>query len=421
MPPRVQQGHLQDLYRSMHSAHHTCRPEHASHWPPNYTAAFSQSQDNLQQLHFSTLDIPGSLLPQFTENLHTQLDLYPDFDGFFFVHEYRGLKGVTCHDGCTAQEVHEAYDVLVEDLNPDLIDINDWWVDIGLEISSPEKVLQWAEEAHGILIEHLLPHLDRRRAVALMRSPAWATDTSSLLYDLAGFRVKPGSYGTPAQVRYINVYTTDKTPTYQLHTGAFKRHRPIEILPDTMPVLLSDIRRLAQMHRYCGYNTTGSQEGCVRVEIRVPLSAAHERLRVFPLALAEDSIIAIDAMVWWSVTVQLIPPCFSSADIQSTREFKYIRTAALHYVLKQFNIAPPVQGIQVQCLRLAAISVWMWNGLVYRLGDDRSWDRLLFRTCALQGPPDPDDSEEEEEEEQEEQEEQEDRLTRAHKRLNLRL
>lgn len=37
----------------------------------------------------------------------------------------------------------------------------------------------------------------------------------------------------------------------------------------------------------------------------------------------------------------------------------------------------------------------MWNGLIYRLGDDRSWHRLLFRTCALQYPSEADDWEEE--------------------------
>ncbi|KAI0091819.1 hypothetical protein BDY19DRAFT_877671, partial [Irpex rosettiformis] len=308
-------------------------------------------------------DIPAPLLGHFARHLRRKLSEFPEFEDVFFVHEYRGLKGVTCHDGAMAQDIFRAYDALTDDLDMDQIHDEDWWVDIGMEICSTGKVLQWAEQGHGLLVEHLLSHLDRRGIRRLMKSQGWATDTSALLYDFAGFRAKPGSYGTPSSVRYINVYTTDKESTYQLHTGSFRRHSPLDILPDAMPNLLRDVTQLTSVYRNCLYNAAGVQEGCARVEVRVPLSAAYDRLRAFPRDLASDTIVVVDAEIWW--------------------EFKYLRTAALRYVFDQFHKAPPTSRLHVQALRLGALSIWMLNANIYRPGD-YAQDKPLFRSCALQ-------------------------------------
>lgn len=67
------------------------------------------------------------------------------------------------------------------------------------------------------------------------------------------------------------------------------------------------------------------------------------------------------------------------------REFKCLRVTALHYVLSAFQEAPPSSQIQVQGLRLAALSVWMLNAMIFR-PPDYSSDRKLSRISALQYP-----------------------------------
>ena len=306
--PRVSQDHLRVIYKCVRSAFQACLPEHTSHWPPTYAAAYALARDQARQLHFSSIDIPATLLSRFVDHLRQKLEEFPEFDEFFFMHEYRGLKGVTCHNGCSGEEILRAFDALTDDLDMELVDMEDWWVDIGMEVCCSGKVLQWVEDGHGLLAEYLLPHLDRAGIRGLMKSKGWATDTSALLYDLAGFRVKPGSRGTPNGVRYINVYTTDKEPTYQLHKGSFRQHSPLDILPDSLPNLLRDVVELSSIYRNCLYNAAGVQDGCARAEIRVPLSAAYDRLRVYPQNLAVDTIVVVDAPVWWQVST-LIQVC----------------------------------------------------------------------------------------------------------------
>lgn len=303
--PCVSQENLRIIYKCVRSAFQSCLPEHTSHWPPTYTTAYALAQDQARRLHFSSIDIPAPHLGDFVDHLRQKLEEFAEFDKFFFVHEYRGLKGVTCHDGSKGQHILQAFDALTDDLNMDLIDMENWWVDIGMEVCCPGKVLQWAEDGHGLLAEYLLPHLDRSGIRGLMGSKAWSRDTSALLYDFAGFRVAPGSRGTLDGVHYINVYTTDKEPTYQLHSGSFRKHKYLDILPDAMPNLLHDVVELATVYRNCRYNAAGVQDGCVRAEIRVPLSAAYDRLRIYPQNLAVDTIVVIDAPIWWQVFIPI--------------------------------------------------------------------------------------------------------------------
>lgn len=284
---------------STRKAFKACCPEHISHWHPNYTTAFEAAKDKTGKLHFSTVDISASLLPRFTERLRRRLHRFPEFEDFFFVTEYRGLKGQTSHDGAEAAGIYGAYDALTVDLNLDDINDNEWFVDIGLELHAPGKVLQWTEDAHGLLMEYLLPNLNRHNTRKLMKSSRWSTDTAALLYDLAGFRVPLGGHPDHDEIRYINVYTTDKGPTYQLHRGAFSYHKPLDVLPDAIHGLLKDVSQLMSIYRHCCYNAAGTQEGCTRLEIRVPLMAAYDRIRVFPRDLARDTVVALDARVWW--------------------------------------------------------------------------------------------------------------------------
>jgi hypothetical protein len=271
-------------------------PHRLSHWPPSYEMAFVQAQDVNMQLHLGTIEIPSNLLTAFTTKLTQYLEQHPNFKDCFFYHEWRGMKGGTAHDGAIGQQVDNAFNSITADLDLTRIIPDDWYADVAMELHAPGKVLMWATGSHPSLLRFLIPNIRDIDVTRLMRSKNWQSDTSALIYSLAGFRSPVSSTISTEGIAYINVYTTEKQPTYQLHYGAFRRHIAQDILPTRLPRLLKDIVQIGNMFGNCRENC---QEGCVRVEVRIPLSNAKEKLRQFSLDLARDSIVVFNAEEWW--------------------------------------------------------------------------------------------------------------------------
>jgi hypothetical protein len=258
--------------------------------------AFVQAQDVNKQLHLGTIEIPSTMLAAFAAKLTEYLEQHPNFKDCFFYHEWRGMKGGTAHDGAIGQQADRAFNSITADLDFTRIIPNDWHADVAMELYAPGKVLMWATDSHPLLLQFLIPNISNDNIARLMRSKNWQSDTSTLIYSLAGFRSPVSPTISTEDIKYINVYTTEKQPTYQLHHGAFRRHIAQDILPTRLPRLLEDIVRIGDMFGNC---RDCCQEGCVRVEVRIPLSNAREKLRQFPLDLARDSIIVFNAAEWW--------------------------------------------------------------------------------------------------------------------------
>jgi hypothetical protein len=271
-------------------------PEQLSHWPPTYEMALSQARDLRSHLHFSSLEVPSERLVEFSTRLREELDAYPEYRDSFFYHEWRGMKGGTAHDGVIGAQANTAFNTITADLNLDQIDPDDWHVDVAVELYSPGKVLQWKKENHMFLVQHLIPNITNPVLTRLMQSSRWKTDTSAMLYSLAGFRTPISSTSSNEGIKYLNVYTTDKQPTYQLHQGAFRRHKPSDILPASLRHLLKDIHSIIDMFGGCREHT---QEGCARMELRIPMIHAREKLRDVPEDLLMESVVIFDAEEWW--------------------------------------------------------------------------------------------------------------------------
>ena len=278
--------------------------EHISHWPPSYTAALKQCKDAQGKFHFPSIELPPALLDKFNVHFRRRLNTIPSFQDSFYLHEWRGTKGRSIHDHDDPDQVDLALDNLFNAFDTsNLNDLSGWYVDVGLEISAPGLVVQWLTSRHGDIIRHALPHLSDERVTRLLRSRKFYTDISASLYALAGFRAEVHGPGKQAKMKYLNVYTTDKSPVYQLHYGAFRRHRAADLLPQKIGNLIKDIHSLGSVWDCCAGSSAGNhvQEGAARLEARVQMvdGIATSTFRDISRDLINRLVLGVDAYEWW--------------------------------------------------------------------------------------------------------------------------
>ena len=283
-----------------------------SHWPPSYGAALTNARDIRGQLHFGTVDLPSELLNRFVTTLKTKLSQIPKLGDVYFMHEVRGTKGFTVHDPKDQEERWNSLQRELGFLDFNKITLEDWYIDVGLEVYLPNHVLQWLTDAHPRLLQFGLPKqalADRNSLIRLSEDPRhFLTDLVAQLGEFAGFRCTPLTKGLTDGVVYLNVYTTDKEPTYQLHNGSFRKHSPSELLQVTSgEKLIKDVNNTMGLFGQCmGKEDRAPNEGCARFEVRVALSETPDALQTISNRLLLNSIVAIPVDLWWSVVFFII-------------------------------------------------------------------------------------------------------------------
>ena len=298
--PALRQDQLERLYNScIRPAVMEVIPSQASHWPVDYRSALIQYRDTTGRLHFSSMALPPICLVEFCEALLTRLDVIPEFENAYFGHELRGLKGGTAHED-EGRHPERAFNTFFEHIDTARIDPANWLVDVGLEIYDPGNVVQWSRHSHSAILKYLMPSLSDAQVESLKRRKTFHLDNVSQLDDFAGFRSEPGQFGQEHGITYINVYTTDKCPTYQLHTGIWRRRRCKDLFPKQLEKLIEELDTMSKTYKSCaGGGGQPAQEGCARLEIRVRLVRAQDALRNAP----QDTIVrwtySVDPTVWW--------------------------------------------------------------------------------------------------------------------------
>ncbi|KAH9019250.1 hypothetical protein EDB85DRAFT_1873281, partial [Lactarius pseudohatsudake] len=298
--PALHQEHFAKLYDGcIRPAVMQVIPTQASHWPVDYHSAMVQAHDTFGRLHYGSLAVPPISLVEFCDALIGRLNAIPDFEKAYFCHELRGLKGGTSHTD-EGRHPEAAFGTFFENIDMARIDQNNWFVDVGLEIFDPEMVVQWSRHAHSAILKFIMPSLSSDELQALQARRTFHLDNVCQLADFAGFCCEPGRFGNRHHVSYINVYTTDKCPTYQLHTGIWRRRRCKDLLPKSLEKLIQDLETMSRVYKSCaGTEEKPPQEGCARLEIRVPLARAQDTLRNPPEALIAGWTYAVSPIVWW--------------------------------------------------------------------------------------------------------------------------
>ena len=276
-------------------------PDDQSRWPLTYSAAHKLSYDKLGHLHFSTIDVKASGLVGFAAKLRELLDEHPRFKNAFFIHQFRGLKGryrydLQGEDGRKAAmaAIFQTY-LCEERLNPE-----QWFFDIAAEIRHPNHMLQWVTEEHWKILRYLLPSAgDDQIQMISVSKQQYHSDYTAQLKDIGGFRAAPGIRGRADKVVYINVYTTDKSATYQYHDGIYRRRRASHLFPTQINKLLLDMKKICDTFASSGGRDGEALEGSARMEIRVSLSQVHQVLREPPHELLEGTVVSFPCKDLW--------------------------------------------------------------------------------------------------------------------------
>ncbi|KAH9011420.1 hypothetical protein EDB83DRAFT_2234050, partial [Lactarius deliciosus] len=300
--PKLGNRHLAQLYNEcIRPAVMEVIPSQASHWPVNYTSAFQQAKDTRGRLHYGSLAVPAKHLVHFCDALRNRLEAIDSFKDSYFCHELRGLKGGTAHtEDEEGRNPEEAFDTFFDSVDTTCINEDNWLVDVGLEVHDPGMIVQWSRSAHSEILEYILPTLESDQRERLQDRRTFHLDNVALLDDFAGFRCEPGRWGTQDGVEYINVYMTDKCPTYQLHPGIWRRRTCRDLLPKALDKLLEDLVQMSTTYKYCsGSQGDSPQEGCARLEIRVPLILARTALRDPPQEDLCQWTFSVPTKLWW--------------------------------------------------------------------------------------------------------------------------
>ncbi|KAI9062336.1 hypothetical protein FKP32DRAFT_1574360, partial [Trametes sanguinea] len=309
------------------------------------------------------MDIPEDLVPDFAALLRAKLEHHPRLSDSLFMIELRGTKGMFSFPFDDAEARQNAFNRLIEQIDMQVEGAHDnlpnWHCDVGVEVARPGHVLQWLSAAHQRLLAHALPSQPEAVIAKLVDGSKFSSDVSGHVFDFAGFRASPGSRGRLDRVVHVNVYTTDKSVTYQLHKGAFTAHRTTSLFPGTIGALRNDLNTIAEVFAECGGAKGQTQDGTARFEVRVAIQQSLTALTTFPDELLHHSVVCITNATWWYL-------------IYLYRDFKFYRVAGIHYVISELATDPPQSRALVPSLQLGAAMIYMLNAVISRPSDWRA-------------------------------------------------
>lgn len=181
---------LERLYdQNVRSVLRRLAPSMISSWPSSYSSAERLSRDNFGRYHFSSYDIPPNLLSEFTSELLRQLDEDPDMAGAFFVHEMRGIKGWSAHDGASPNEREDALKKALCWLQVAAIEASeDWYIDIGLNHHHDEHNIQWLHLSHEQLLCSIFSQAPAMQVSKMASSSQMHIDYAAQLSDFSTLR-----------------------------------------------------------------------------------------------------------------------------------------------------------------------------------------------------------------------------------------
>jgi hypothetical protein len=278
-------------------------PEFADRAPTSYAAAYMQSKTRAGGLAFNTLDIPWNRLEEVAEILLAKLqEQKPAFRDAYFVHELRGTKGSTIHDGEKDWERQMAFEEMFEHVDVDNLNPQEWLVDVALTIGVDGHVVTWRKSCHKDLLGHLMPLACPRKVAALTKNKKrFHFDRTLQMKELAGFRATTADFTGNDGITYVQAYCTAKNATYQMNPGVFRRRQPKELLEKkSEKKIVEDLDVMSQAFYECtGEGNVEGRDGCARLEIRIPLDKAQDSLVTLPRELVERYVVAISRRVWW--------------------------------------------------------------------------------------------------------------------------
>ena len=127
-----------------------------SHWPRSYKTEMWRAWMKSGSYTFKTIDVDVDALDELSAVLIQKLDELPGEWGkdAYFLHEYKGVKGRTPH-GLDGAEVDVAFRDLFRDIYLERLDTSQWFVDVGMEISSRRREVGDSEPNGEPMVLHV--------------------------------------------------------------------------------------------------------------------------------------------------------------------------------------------------------------------------------------------------------------------------
>lgn len=280
----------------------------ASEWPATYSTEQTRAHNNRGGFSWTTKVIPKDAVFQLADGIRTELDANPFVDedqvawarDFFFLHTIRGTKHSSFHRIDDISPEFYLQEFLREaQLSPLVPDMGDWYIDVGIEISSDDgECLQWTTAAHYLVIREAL-RIPEHHAVRIsdISSSKYARDPVSHLTAISGFRVVPGVRAQGRyEASYIQAYTTDKAIVYNREG---RHHAKFITFKEAMGV--DQPHRIIEGLYHIYDEARGANGSNARLEVRVPFAFATTALTEFDGDVFRDCLCSFAREEWWCV------------------------------------------------------------------------------------------------------------------------
>ena len=172
-------------------------PAAAAEWPPTYQAELFRARGKHGTLALQTKTLGKWLVRQLGDAIRTALldNGVPWGRGLIFLFQIRGVKASNVHR-TSVESAQLSLDELFfkNSITQEGIDRGEWWVDVGLEISSGEQeCLAWRTDHHFHIVKHALSlNTSNAKRITTPGSSKYIRDLTSHLTAVAGCRVSPG-------------------------------------------------------------------------------------------------------------------------------------------------------------------------------------------------------------------------------------
>ncbi|TFK60184.1 hypothetical protein BDN72DRAFT_905193 [Pluteus cervinus] len=326
-------------------------------WPTTYEAEMFRARARSGALKFQSKIVPAWRVQEIGDALRRALEENGTnwHHGLVFLHQLRGLKHSSTHsmDGHSAEQA-----LLAFSKENHLVDAGqlrgDWWIDVGLEIGSPDgHCLAWRTDSHFHVVQHVLDISNAgAERITSLGSSSYSRDLTSHLAAVSGCRIVPGVYTQgDSEAAYLQMYTTDKSLIYLPDGGYYGKFiKPSDTLSGKA---MNFITKLYDLY----VKASKKNSSLARIEVRVPIAQALAVLLDFDDDLIRESLVVIPREDWWS--------------------WRAYRTLAIKYVLEWQSDGPPEYRGSPLALVLTAGVTWMLNCL-HSTPDYRNHSRELL-------------------------------------------
>lgn len=272
----------------------------AAEWAPTYEAELTRARKKTGHMAFQRKGFPRWNVPILGPTIrhHLARNNVIWAEGFQFLHNVRGTKQGTLH----SMDAHSADMALDEfllelSLSRETLLRGIWFIDVAIEFMSDDGgCLQWRTDSHFQVVKEVLEisTADADR-ITTIGSSKYHRDIASHLISVSGCRIEPGAHAEgPYEVQYLQMYTTDKSLTYNPEGGAHGK-------------TLSCDNAMTLNHPFCFnlYNlyrdASRSNSSHARLEVRVPFVYATTILQQFSRQTLKNSLLKFTRLTWWSV------------------------------------------------------------------------------------------------------------------------